>query len=426
MHSRAGSQVPFSSINIGAKIGGLTEDEALVTQAFLEEYDKGLGHGEQPIFPNIIFRLKKGVNLEKDDPYRYLTDLAIKVAAKRMNPTFKFLDCSLDKPLIDQGITPAVMGCRTYIGANLHGDQGPVGRGNIAPISINLPRIGIESNKNWNKFFANLGKIMELCAEELMYRYDTLKRLKVKDLPFVAGQHLMKGSENLNPEDNIEPILKQGTWGIGFIGLAETMVAMTGHHHGEGNEYWEKAYEIAKFMRTKVDEFKARYNLNFTYYATPAEGLSGRFTYIDKKKYGIIPGVTDKDYYTNSYHIPVKYPIAAIDKIFLEAPFHKLCNAGHITYVELDGGSVEQRAVFINRMITIAANNTDISYLAFNFHIRNCKKCGTDVMEHESACPKCGSTEIQGISRVTGYMSLDERFSPGKVAERADRTKHTM
>jgi ribonucleoside-triphosphate reductase len=421
MHSRAGSQVPFSSVNIGIP---RNKYAALACKIFLEEYERGLGKGEQPIFPNICFRLKKGINTDRDDPYRYLTDIAIRVAAKRMNPTFMNIDSSLNKPFVDKGIMPAIMGCRTYIGANLHGPEGPMNRGNNFPVSINLPRIGIESKKSWDRFYKILDMRMDLCADELLYRYDVTKRLKVKDLPFVAGQHLMEGSKGLSPDDSIEPILKNGTLGIGFIGLAETMIAMTGHHHGEGEQYWDKAYEIMKHMRDRIDGYKTKYNLNFTFYATPAEGLSGRFVKIDQKRYGVIPGVTDKDYYTNSFHIPVKFPISAYKKGGFEAPFHKLCNAGMISYFELDGGDCETRAKFIDRSITMLLGNTDINYWGYNFHIRYCKDCGTELLSGEQHCSNCGSTNIQGVSRVTGYLSLDERFTPGKVAERKDRKTH--
>ena len=399
LHSRAGSQVPFSSVNIGIP---RDNDAALICQLFLEEYSKGLGKGEQPVFPNIVFLLKDGVNVDPEDPYYYLRLLAEKVSAKRMNPTFRNLDNSALLPYYNKGIIPATMGCRTDILANINGVEGPKRRGNIAPTSLNLVRVGIESKGNWDKFYKNLIKIMDTCYDTLMYRYDVLKQLKVKDLPFVAGQKLIQGSENLEMEDSIEEILKQGSFAIGFIGLAETMVAMTGHHHGEGEEYWNKAYEIIRFMRERIDFYKDKNHLNMSLYGTPAEGLSGRFIAIDKKKYGIIAGVTDKDYYSNSYHLPVKFNVSAIDKLGTEAPFHKLCNAGKISYVELDGGTVEEREVFIHRTNTYALNNTDIDYYAYNFHIRYCKSCGTDVVGSEAKCPCCNGTDIQGISRVTG------------------------
>ena len=264
------SQVPFSSVNIGIP---RSEDAAKVCQAFLEEYEKGLGKGEQPIFPNIIFRLKKGVNVCKEDPYYYLTKIAIRVASKRMNPTFRLLDCSLSLPFYERGIVAATMGCRTDTLANINAkdksQEGPSGRGNIAPVSINLVRLGIEAKGDWDKFFKSLGVIMDMCKRQLMHRYDTLKKLKVRDLPFVAGQGLMVGSEGLSPDDSIEPILKHGTYAIGFIGVAETLVAMMGVHHGESEEAYEKAKEIVNFMYDKVNKYKEELHLNFSLYATP-------------------------------------------------------------------------------------------------------------------------------------------------------------
>lgn len=233
MHSRAGSQVPFSSINLGIPN---SEDAALICEIFLLEYEKGLGKGEQPIFPNIIFRVKEGVNREPEDKYHYLYQLACRVAAKRMNPTFMNIDADFNKEYYDMGYMPATMGCRTYLMKNINGEPGCKGRGNIAPVTINLPRIGIQANGSVDDFFGILDKRLNLAKESLLHRYNVLKKLKVKDLPFVAGQGLLKGSEGLSQEDSIEPILKQGTWGIGFIGLAETLIALTGHHHGENDD----------------------------------------------------------------------------------------------------------------------------------------------------------------------------------------------
>lgn len=427
MHSRAGSQVPFSSVNIGIP---KSEDAAKVCQAFLEEYEKGLGKGEQPIFPNIIFRLKKGVNANEEDPYYYLTKIAVRVSAKRMNPTFRLLDCSLSLPFYERGIVAATMGCRTDTLANINAkdssEEGPSGRGNIAPVTINLVRLGIESKGDWNKFFKSLDTMMTLCKRQLMHRYDVLKELRVSDLPFVAGQGLMVGSEGLKPEDSIEPILKHGTFAIGFIGLAETLVAMMGKHHGESEEAYEKAKEIINFMYKNINKYKDELHLNFSLYATPAESLSGRFVKIDQKKYGDIERVTDRGFYTNSFHVPVDYNISAIKKADIEAPFHSLCTGGHISYFEIDGGDLKTRENYISRHLRHCLDKTDISYVAYNFRIRYCKSCGENMTLDMTECPKCGGTDIQGISRVTGYMSLDERFTPGKVAEREARIKHKL
>jgi ribonucleoside-triphosphate reductase (formate) len=419
MHSRAGSQVPFSSVNIGIPY---SEDAAIVCEIFLEEYDKGLGLGEQPIFPNIIFRVKEGVNREKEDKYHYLYELACKVAAKRMNPTFMNIDSDFNKEYYDKGYMPATMGCRTYLMKNVNGEPGCKGRGNIAPVTINLPRIGIQAKGNLEEFYKILDERLNIAKEALLNRYGVLKNLKVKDLPFVAGQGLMKGSEGLSKEDSIEPILKQGTWGIGFIGLAETLCALRGKHHGEDHISRELGVQIITYIRSFVDKAVEETKLNWSCYATPAEGLSGKFIEKDRKVFGEIKGVTDKEYYTNSFHIPVKYPISIKDKIDIEAPYHKLCNAGHISYIEVDdypSGEV------IMDILDYAYKNTNISYLGINFHIRYCKNCGKYLNSNVSKCTSCGSNNIQGISRVTGYLSLDERFGPGKYEERADRLSHS-
>lgn len=419
MHSRAGSQVPFSSINLGIPN---CKDAALVCEIFLKEYEKGLGMGEQPIFPNIIFRVKEGVNREPDDPYHYLYKLACEVASKRMNPTFMNIDADFNKAYYDKGYMPATMGCRTYIMSNVNGEPGTKGRGNIAPTTINLPRLGILAKGDIDRFFALLDGKLELAKESLLHRYDVLKRLRVKDLPFVAGQKLMKGSENLSPDDSIEEILKQGTWSIGFIGLAETLVALTGKHHGEDEKSRELGLKIVSHIREYTDKLTQETRLNWSTYATPAEGLSGRFIVQDQKVFGTIEGVTDKEYYTNSYHIPVSFPVSIKDKIDIEAPYHKLCNAGHISYLELDGYPSQE---VIMDILNYAYKNTNISYIGINFHIRYCRDCGTYLNNGEQKCTKCNSYNIQGVSRVTGYLSLDERFGAGKYAEREDRISHT-
>lgn len=419
MHSRAGSQVPFSSINLGIPN---SKDAALICEIFLKEYCKGLGKGEQPIFPNIIFRVKDGVNREPEDPYYYLYKLACEVASKRMNPTFMNIDADFNKEFYDKGYVPATMGCRTYLMKNVNGEPGCKGRGNIAPITINLPRIGIEANKNIDKFFNILNKRLVLAKEALLHRYDVLKNLKVKDLPFVVGQGLMKGSEDLTQDDSIEPILKQGTWVIGFIGLAEALYALIGEHHGESEKARKLGMEIVEFIRRYTDKLVEETKLNWSCYATPAEGLSGKFIKLDKKIYGIIKGVTDKEYYTNSFHVPVNYNISIKDKIDIEAPYHKLCNAGHISYIEVDDSPSPE---VIMDIINYSYRNTNISYIGVNFHIRYCRDCGESLTSNESRCYKCNSRDIQGVSRVTGYLSLDERFGPGKYEERIDRRSHT-
>lgn len=418
MHSRAGSQVPFSSLNIGLPTNA---DAALVCQLFLEEYEKGLGKHEQPIFPNIIFRVKKGVNRGENAPYSYLYQLACRVAATRMNPTFMNIDADFNLAYYNKGILPATMGCRTYVCANINGPEGPARRGNNAPTTLNLPRIGIEANKDLATFWQLLDERLLLAKESLLHRYHILKNLRMKDLPFVIGEHLMLGSEDLQPNDSIDPILKNGTWAIGFIGLAETLIALTGHHHGENDFSRELGYEIIQHIRDFTDKTTQDTHMNWSCYATPAEGLSGKFIVQDKERFGVIPGVTDKDYYTNSFHIPVGFNISIVDKIKIEAPFHKMCNAGHISYIELDGYPTPET---IEKIISYAYDSSNISYMGINFHLRYCKDCGATINEQSHTCPYCGSARIQGISRVTGYLSLDERFGHGKSEERKDRLSH--
>ena len=338
------------------------------------------------------------------------------------------MDSDFNKFYYDQGKLPATMGCRTYLMSNVNGEAGVEGRGNIAPVTINLPRIGIIASRSSEseekvieKFFEVLNKRLEQGRDSLMHRYSVLKNLKVSDLPFIAGQKLIVGSEELGESDNIEEILRQGSWGIGFIGLSETLVALVGENHAKSTRTRELGERIVQFIRDFTDRTTQELKLNFSCYATPAEGLSGKLIVQDKKMFGIIPGVTDKDYYTNSYHIPVGEIISITEKLKIEAPYHKMCNAGHISYIEFDGNPTGDT---IEDVLRWAYTNTDISYLGMNFHIRYCKECGTYLYSGEQHCTSCNSTNIQGISRVTGYLSLDERFGPGKEAEKADRKDH--
>ena len=422
MHSRAGSQVPFSSVNIGIPVGDeqTKEDSAMICRLLLEEYNKGMGNGEACIFPNIIFRVKEGVNREESDPYYYLFELACKVAAKRMNPTFLNLDSSTYKPYYNKGLLMEIMGCRTAVISNVNGEAQCIGRGNIAPCSINLPRIALLT-KDVDKFFDLLDIRLKDAYDNLMYRYDVLKELKVKDLPFNCGQKLMVGSEELNSDDSIEPVLKNGTWGIGFIGLAETCIILLGKDHSESEVTQILAERIVRHIRDFCDKKTKEDKLNFSCYATPAEGLSSRFTNIDRKKFGEIKGVTDKGFYTNSFHVPVNKNISIAQKLKIEAPYHSMCNGGHISYIELDNYPDEDT---IKSIVLNTFKNTDIHYLGINFEIRYCKECNTYLTTEDEVCPKCGSDDIQGISRVTGYLALEQRFAPGKVLERNNRISH--
>jgi ribonucleoside-triphosphate reductase len=311
--------------------------------------------------------------------------------------------------------------CRTYVGTNINGQEGPSRRGNNAPVTINLPRLGIKAKGDLNKFWSLLDDMLNLCKESLLHRHSILCKLRVKDLPFAAGEGIMMGSENLGPDDTIEPILKNGTYGIGFVGLAETLVALIGKHHGESKEADELGYKIVSHIREYCDKTKEETHLNFSCYYSPAESTAGTFANADREKYGIIKGVTDHDFYTNSVHIPVYYNISIKDKIDIESKYHYLGNGGHIFYVEVDGYPSKEQ---IKKIVDYAFDQSDISYMGINFHIRYCKKCGKRVTNNVMVCD-CGSTAFQGISRITGYLALDGRWGQGKVAERKMRVSHT-
>ncbi|MEN6392255.1 MAG: anaerobic ribonucleoside-triphosphate reductase [Anaerolineaceae bacterium] len=416
MHSRAGAQVPFSSINLGCD---LSSEGRMVTKTLLEAYEKGLGRGETPIFPNIIFRMKKGVNFDPKDPNYDLFQLAMRVSSQRMNPTFSFMDSSFNQPYDTE---VAYMGCRTRVIANRHGEAVSTGRGNLSFTTINLPRLAIKANGHIEVFFQELDKILDLTARQLYHRYTVQSHLKVRDMPFLMGQGLYLDSELLKPDDEIAPAIKHGTLSIGFIGLAETLVSLTGSHHGQTVQARQLGLEIIQFMRHTVDRFSEDYDLNFTLLATPAEGLSGRFISMDRRTFGTIPGVTDKDYYTNSFHIPVEFPISSFEKCQFEGPFHELTNAGHISYVELDAPPIHNLEAY-ERLLRHMAN-CNMGYVGINFPIDECLDCAyRGVIANE--CPACGSTHIRRIRRITGYLSTVDRFNDAKKAELKDRKPHS-
>lgn len=420
MHSRAGSQVPFSSINLGCP---QNQREKMLVQKFLTAFNAGLGRGETPIFPNVVFRLKAGVNFNPEDPHYDLYQLALRVAGRRMNPTFSFMDSSFNAPFEDK---VAYMGCRSRVIANKHGEAIPEGRGNIAPVSLNLPRLALESSgsmyeKNILDFWKQLDEALEIAEEQLIHRFETLKRLKVKDLPFTIGQRLYMGSEHLSPDDSIAEAIKHGTLSIGYIGLAECLTALLGKHHGETETAYKLGMEIVAHIRRACEQIGNKYNLNFTCYATPAEGLSGRFIAIDKERYGVIAGVTDKDFYTNSFHIPVDHKISIREKIRLEGPFHKFHDAGHISYIEVDS-PLEDNPQALEEIHRLMANY-DMGYAGVNFPIDECEDCAHHGIIEET-CPNCGGQNINRVRRVTGYLSYLHRFATGKKAEYKERTSH--
>lgn len=415
MHSRAGAQVPFSSINLGTDT---TQEGRMVNRAVLESFNKGLGHGESPIFPNLVFRLKEGVNFNPGDPNYDLFQLAVRVASRRLNPTFSFMDASYNRKYGDE---VSYMGCRSRVIANRHGEEVSAGRGNIAPVTLNLPRIALNSRGDINRFMEELERMLSLAASQLVHRMEVLSCLKGRDLPFLMGQNLYMGSENLGPDDSIGDAIKNGTLGIGFIGLAEALIVLIGKHHGEDEEARKLGLNIIEEMRKKTDRFADEYDLNFVLYATPAEGLSGRFIAMDCEKFGEIPRVTDKDYYTNSFHIPVNYAISLFDKISIEGDYHRYCNSGHISYIELDSPPLHNTDAVEKIIRHMAAS--DVGYGGINFPVDECKGCAY-IGLIPGECPQCGSTAIRRIRRITGYLSTEDRFNGAKLSELYDRKPH--
>ena len=435
MHSRAGAQVPFSSINFGTDT---TTEGRMVIKNFLLATEAGLGKGETPIFPVSIFKVKEGVNYNKEDPNYDLFQLACRVSAKRLFPNFSFLDAPFNKAFYKKGdfkTEVGYMGCRTRVMANVVDEAKAItpGRGNLSFTSINLVRLGIKhgilnnDKPDFKGFYEELGSMMDLVRDQLLERFDIQCKKKVYNFPFLLGQGVWIDSKNLKNNSNIRNVLKQGTLSIGFIGLAECLKALIGEHHGESEKAWKKGYEIIKFMRDRCDSYAKEYKLNFTLLATPAEGLSGRFTGIDRSIYGKIKGVTDRAYYTNSFHIPVYYKITIDKKIKAEAPFHALTNAGHISYIELDGDPTTNVAAF--EKIVRQMKEQGIGYGAINHPVDRDPVCGfTGVIN--DICPGCGRTEADGVKferirRITGYLvGTVDRFNNGKRAEEHDRVKH--
>jgi anaerobic ribonucleoside-triphosphate reductase len=416
MHSRAGAQVPFSSLNIGTET---SEPARRVVKNLLLAYEAGLGHGENPIFPNIIFRVKDGINYNPGDPNYDLFKLALKVASRRLNPTFSFMDSSFNREYGDQ---VSYMGCRTRVMANRRGPEVTDGRGNLSFTTINLPRVAIMAERNLPDFYRRLSLIIDLAVRQLYHRYGVQCKLKVKDMPFIMGQKLYLESEGLKPDDPIEEAIKHGTLSMGFIGLAEALTSLTGRHHGQSEESQALGLEIVAFMRKKIDEAAEEYNLNYTLLATPAEGLSGRFVKLDRKEFGLIPGVTNKEYYTNSFHVPVDFPVSSFDKILLEAPYHKYCNAGHISYVEMPSPplhNLEAVEAIIRHM-----HDHDMGYGGINYPVDFCVNCNLTGVFNEDNCPRCGSANIRRVRRITGYLSTTDRFNDSKLAELRDRVTH--
>ncbi len=431
MHSRAGAQIPFSSINYGLDT---SPEGRMVIKNLLLATESGLGNGETPIFPIQIFKVKEGINYNEGEPNYDLFRLSLRVSAERLFPNYSFIDAPYNLQYYKEGhpeTEVAYMGCRTRVIGNNYDTSRQIvtGRGNLSFTSINLPRIAINAHGNIELFFDDLDRKIDLCIKQLNERFKIQCGKKVKNFPFLMGQGIWIDSDNLSPEDSVAEVLKHGTLSIGFIGLAECLTALIGKHHGESEEAQNLGLEIIGYMRKRVDEESAKTGLNYTLLATPAEGLSGRFVRIDKKKFGVMPGITDKDYYTNSFHVPVKYNINAFDKIKLEAPYHALTNAGHITYVELDGNPLNNLDAF--EQVVRCMKEAGIGYGSINHPVDRDPICGYNGII-DDVCPFCGRREheapkFERIRRITGYLVGDmTKWNDAKSSEESDRVKHEI
>lgn len=432
IHSRGGNQVVFSSINYGTDTSA--EGRCVIREILNCTYE-GVGNGATAIFPIQIWKKKRGVSYLPEDRNYDLYRLACKVAARRFFPNFLNLDATFNQHELWRADDPrrfeyevATMGCRTRVFENRFGKKTSVGRGNISFSTINIVRLAIEcmniqnEEERINRFFERLDDLLELTAKQLDDRFQFQKTALAKQFPLVMST-LWIGGDKLDPNDTIESVINQGTLGIGFIGLAECLIALIGKHHGESDDAQQLGLRIIKYMRSKVNEFSERYQHNYSVLATPAEGLSGRFTKIDRKTFGVIPGITDKDYYTNSNHVPVYYHCSPRHKAKIEAPYHELTGGGHIFYVEIDGDATHNEECIMQ--IVDMLDKYNMGYGSVNHNRNHCPKCGYENAEKNvDCCPKCG-TRFETIQRITGYLvGTTERWNSGKLAELKDRVVH--
>jgi len=433
IHSRGGNQVVFSSINYGTDTSA--EGRCIMRELLLSTYE-GVGGGETAIFPIQIWKKKRGVNYLPGDPNYDLYQLACKVTARRFFPNFLNLDATFNQSDEWRADDPkrylhevATMGCRTRVFENRFGPKTSIGRGNISFSTINIVKLAIEcmgetdQEKRIGMFMAKLDHMLELTARQLDDRFQFQKTALVKQFPLLMHS-LWIGSEKLGPEDTIESVINQGTLGIGFIGLAECLVALTGKHHGESEEAQQLGLKIVEYMRQRVNDFCEQYHHNYSVLATPAEGLAGRFTKRDRKEFGIIPGVTDRDYYTNSNHVPVYYKCSARHKAEVEAPYHEITRGGHIFYVEIDGDATHNPQVIMS--VVDMMDQLNMGYGSVNHNRNRCMDCGyEDAKPNLQVCPKCGSHNIDRLQRITGYLvGTTDRWNAGKLAELNDRVTH--
>ena len=431
MHSRAGAQIPFSSINYGMDT---SPEGRMVMRNVLLATEAGLGNGETPIFPIQIFRVKEGINYNPGEPNYDLFKLACRVSAKRLFPNFSFQDAPFNLKYYDPARPEtqiAYMGCRTRVIGNVYDPTREIsnGRGNLSFTSINLPRLAIKAKGDIEVFFEDLDRKLDLVIDQLNERFEIMANKTMRNFPFLMGEGVWIDSEKLSPDEPLREVLKHGTMSVGFIGLAECLVALIGEHHGQSERAQNLGLDIIGHMRARLDQESQKTHLNYTLLATPAEGLSGRFVKMDRERYGSIPGVTDREYYTNSFHIPVYFPISAFRKIKLEAPYHELTNAGHITYVELDGDPTKNLEAF--EKVIRCMHDAGIGYGSVNHPVDRDPLGGYNGII-DDACPKCGRKEEEGrpferIRRITGYLvgTLDQ-FNNAKRAEEHDRVKHSV
>lgn len=433
IHSRGGNQVVFSSLNYGTDTSA--EGRCVIRELLNTTY-RGVGNGSTAIFPIQILKIKDGVNKKPGDPNYDLYQLACKVTAKRFFPNFLNLDASFNK---DEAWNPedprrfehevATMGCRTRVYENRHGEKTSIGRGNLSFSTMNLPGLALsvmhiqDQAERINTFFSKLSKLTDVTIKQLLKRYEFQCEALAKQFPLLMSGMWIE-SEKLQPTDKVAPVLKHGTLGVGFIGLAECLIALIGKHHGESAEAQRLGLSIVGSIKNQVDICSKKYNLNFSVLATPAEGLSGKFTKKDRKKYGVVPGVTDKDYYTNSNHVPVYYHCSAKHKAAVEGPYHELTRGGHIFYVELDGDATHNVQAIDD--IVKLMDKYNIGYASVNHNRNRCLVCGyEDASNNLQICPQCGSTHIDRLQRITGYLvGTTDRWNDGKLAELKDRVTH--
>ena len=433
IHSRGGNQVVFSSINYGTDTSA--EGRCVIRELLNSTYD-GVGNGETAIFPIQIWKKKRGVNYLPGEPNYDLYVLACKVTARRFFPNFLNLDATFNQSEAWKADDPkrymhevATMGCRTRVFENRYGMKTSVGRGNLSFSTINIVRLAIEcmditdKEARINSFFAKLDNMLDVAARQLNERYDFQKTAMAKQFPLLM-RSLWTGAEELSPDESIEKVINQGTLSIGFIGLAECLKALVGAHHGESDEAQQLGLRIVDYMRCRCNEFSEKYHHNFSLLATPAEGLSGKFTKIDRKKFGVLEGITDRDYYTNSNHVPVYYKCSARHKAEVEAPYHEMTRAGHIFYVEMDGDATHNPQAIMN--VVDMMDHYNMGYGSVNHNRNRCMDCGFENAEADlKVCPQCGSKHLDRLQRITGYLvGTTDRWNSGKLAELKDRVIH--